>query len=309
MTASSDRRAVRVWAVWAVACALWSTVWLAIKIGVSSTPPLTIAWVRLALALAVLLPLAATQHRLRLPSRGIALRLGVSGFLLLGVNYACVFWASQYLPSALVAVVQAATPLAGMLFAAAAGLESITRRKTLALVAGMGGVAIICAPQLSRPASPHTALAFLAVLLSVTCVAGAYVMLKATGHSLHPTTVITWQSVAGGVALAAAALIREGSPLAVAWTHASMLATVYLALGGSVCAFWLNYWLLRRMPASALLLMGVAETPLAAMLGALVLDERLDVWTWIGTTVVLACTVAIVRLSPVEPSPARMLDP
>jgi len=289
--------ALRVWTVWTATCVLWSTVWLAIKIGVSSTPPLTVAWVRLAIALAVLVPVAAARSQLRPPSLTNLRMLAVSGLLLLGLNYACVFWASQYLPSALVAVIQSATPVAGMLLGTAWGVERATREKTVALLIGMAGVGVICAPRLSTQESPHGLFAFVAALLSVLCVAAGYVFVKASGPHLSPTTVITWQMIAGGVPLAIAALVLEGSPFAVPWTRSALAATVYLALAGSVCAFWLNYWLLQRMPASALLLMGVVETPLAAMLGRIVLGERLGGWTWAGTMIVLAATGMMIRAS------------
>jgi drug/metabolite transporter (DMT)-like permease len=283
--------------VWIATCVLWSTVWLAIKIGVSSTPPLTVAWVRLAIALAVLVPVAAARSQLWLRSLANLGMLAVSGLLLLGLNYACVFWASQYLPSALVAVIQSATPVAGMLLATAWGVERATREKTVALLIGMAGVAVICAPRLTAQESPHVLLAFAAALLSVLCVATGYVFVKASGHHLNPTTVITWQMIAGGVPLAIAALVFEGSPFSVPWTPRALAATVYLALAGSVCAFWLNYWLLQRMPASALLLMGIVETPLAAMLGWIVLGERLGAWTWAGTSIVLVATGMMIRAS------------
>jgi drug/metabolite transporter (DMT)-like permease len=282
---------------------LWSTVWLAIKIGVSVTPPLTVAWVRLAIALAVLAPIAAAQGRLRLGSNRDVVILAASGFLLLGLNYACVFWGSQYLPSGLVAVIQAVTPLAALLFAASLGIEHITRAKTLSLIVGAAGVAVICASQFSRPQADRAILAFGAVLVSVLCVAGAYVLIKRSGHSLHPTTVITWQMFAGLLPLAIAALLIEGDPLSVPWTRGAVIATVYLALAGSVCAFWLNYWLLQRMPASALLLMSVVEPPIAALLGRLFLGERLGGWIWTGTALVLLGTAGVMRATRVTATP------
>jgi drug/metabolite transporter (DMT)-like permease len=63
---------------------------------------------------------------------------------------------------------------------------------------------------------------------------------------------------------------------------------MYLAFCGSVVAFWLNYWLLYRMDASAMLMMGIAEVPIAVALGALVFGERLPPGTFLGAACVLA---------------------
>jgi drug/metabolite transporter (DMT)-like permease len=91
-----------VWFVWLVTCLIWSTVWLAIKIGVTAVPPFTFAYSRLLIALAVLIPTAAFRGRLRVPRAEAGILLA-TGFLLLGVNYALVFWGTRFVPSGLVA--------------------------------------------------------------------------------------------------------------------------------------------------------------------------------------------------------------
>src|SRR3954471_6785073 len=109
---------VLVWGVWCLTCLLWSTVWLAIKIGVTTIPPFTVAYVRLLVAVIVLLPIAVATGHLRVQRQSDRLVLIGSGILLLGVNYALVFWGARVLPSGLVAVIQSATPLWGLAFAA-----------------------------------------------------------------------------------------------------------------------------------------------------------------------------------------------
>jgi len=53
----------------------------------------------------------------------------------------------------------------------------------------------------------------------------------------------------------------------------------------------LNYWLLARMDASAMLMMGVAEVPIAVLLGAAFLKERLPGGTFVGGACVLVAVV------------------
>ena len=54
----------------------------------------------------------------------------------------------------------------------------------------------------------------------------------------------------------------------VQWSAVTWAAVLYLALAASVCAFWLNYWLLERMDASAMLMMGVLISGIAGSHGA-----------------------------------------
>lgn len=285
-----------VWFVWLITCLLWSTVWLAIKIGVTTLPPLTFAYSRLLIALAVLVPAAALQGRLRV-TRADAGILLATGFLLLGVNYALVFWGARFVPSGLVAVLQSATPLCGLALAAALGLEHANGGKIGGLLLGMVGVALISARQTLTPGTPRAAWGCAAIMGGAVCVAIAYVLVKLKRPSADPTTVICWQMVAGVVPLAVAGLVFEGSPLNMPFTGRVVAAMVYLALAGSVAAFWLNYWLLQRLETSAVLLISVAEAPLAAMWGALALGERFDSPTITGSVLVLAGSALVIRLT------------
>jgi drug/metabolite transporter (DMT)-like permease len=54
--------------VWWVTCLIWSSVWLFIKIGVNELPPISFAWMRLVIALAILIPVVVVR-RIPLPSR------------------------------------------------------------------------------------------------------------------------------------------------------------------------------------------------------------------------------------------------
>src|ERR1700716_4107964 len=95
--------------LWWVTCLIWSSVWLFIKIGLRDLPPVTFAAIRLLVAIAVFLPILAIR---RVPLPGQARDwsvIGVAGILLLGVNYALLFWGAQFIPSGLTAVLQAVT--------------------------------------------------------------------------------------------------------------------------------------------------------------------------------------------------------
>jgi len=285
-----------VWFVWLVTCLIWSTVWLAIKIGVTAVPPLTFAYSRLLIALAVLVPAAAFRGRLRV-TRADAGILLATGFLLLGVNYALVFWGARFVPSGLVAVLQSATPLCGLALAAGLGLERASGGKIAGLLLGMAGVALISARQTFTPGTSGAAWGCAAIMGGAVCVAIAYVLVKLKRPSADPTTVICWQMMAGVVPLVIAGMAFEGNLLAMPFTSRAVAAMVYLALAGSVAAFWLNYWLLQRLEASAVLLIAVAEAPLAAMWGALALGERFDGPTIAGSMLVLTGSALVIWIT------------
>lgn len=283
--------------IWWVVCLLWSSTFLFIKLGLSDIPPFTFASIRLAIAVAVLAPLAVVSGGVRtLIARDAAL-LALTGFLLLGVNYGLLFWGAQFIPSGLVAILQSGTPVLALAFGWMLSSETVTRLKLGAVILGVAGVTIIFGADAS--AAGRSALGgSLAVFTGSMCVALAYVAVKTFGHHVPVTTVALVQSVAGLVPLACLALAVEGPPQPVRWSPSSWIALLYLSLVASVVGIWLNYWLLKRMDASAMLMMGVAEVPVAVALGAVVFGERLPAGTLLGGACVLAAVVTALKGTP-----------
>ena len=280
--------------VWWLACLLWSSTFLFIRLGLDELPPITFAWVRLAIALVALAPVALVSRPRTPPSRSTLVHVALAGVLLLGVNYALLFWGAQFIPSGLVAILQAATPLMALLLGWVFGTERVTPRRAAALIGGLAGVATIFGAEALGTTS-SALLGAAAVVAGSVCVAFAYVWLKRTGSTLPPQVNTAIQSAAALVPLACLGLVVEGLPRPAEWSGPTWAALLYLALGASVLAFWLNYWLLARMDPSVVLLMGVAEVPIAIALGALVFGERLSLTTLAGGACVLIAVMVRLR--------------
>lgn len=278
--------------VWWLAVLLWSSTFLFIRIGLADIPPLTFAWVRLTIAVLVLAPFAWARAR-ALP-RGQAGHVAVAGLIVLGLNYALTFWGAQHVPSGLVAILQSGTPVLAMLFAWGFGLERPTVRKLSAFACGIAGVVLIVGAEARTPGDRGVAGA-LAVFGGSAAVAFGYVWLKRYAVKVPPTVTVTIQAAVAAVALAAGAFILEGAPAPARWTGTSWVALLYLAICASVGAASLNYWLLARIDASAMLLMGIAEVPIAIGLGAIVLGERLHAWSWAGAILIVVSVAAGLR--------------
>ena len=282
--------------VWWVTCLIWSSVWLFIKIGLRDLPPVTFAAIRLVVAIAVFLPI--------LRFRGVALPrraadwsvIAVAGLLLLGVNYALLFWGAQFIPSGLTALLGATTPV----FSLVLGHfmledEPFTLKALGAIAVGIAGVSIISADQL-QISGRQALVGALAVTAASAFVAFAYVYVKGRGRTLRPEVITCGQMIAAVGPMLLFATIREGNPAAHHWTPAAIGCVLYLALFGSVAATWLNYWLLERMSTTALLSMGLIEPFIAILLGAVILGERLSANAALGGLLVL-CSIFMITIS------------
>ena len=134
---------VRVIVVWWLACLIWSSTWLFIRMGLQEIPPLTFAWVRLAIALAVLAPFTLRRVAWRPLRNGDLTSIAAAGLLLLGVNYGLVFWGAQFIPSGLTAILQAMTPVLALGLGWCMRSEKVNALKVLGMIAGVAGVGTI----------------------------------------------------------------------------------------------------------------------------------------------------------------------
>jgi drug/metabolite transporter (DMT)-like permease len=279
--------------VWAVTCLIWSSVWLFIKIGLQDLPPISFAGLRLLIAVVILLPVIFLR-KIPVPRKANDfLLIAVTGLLLLGVNYALVFWGAQYISSGLTAVLQAATPAFGLIFSTFyLPEERITFKKICAVIIGILGVAIIFSDQL-QIAGGVVFFGCIAVVGGALCVAASYVLVKAHAGHMHPIALITGQMICGMIPLLLYGFFKEGSPADFRWTRTAIFSLLYLAIAGSIAAFGLNYWLLKRIDASKVMLMSIVQPLLAVLLGWLVLAETLQQRAvWGGSFIVLSIGLA-----------------
>lgn len=271
--------------------------WLFIKLGLRDLPPVSFAAIRLAVAIAVFLPILLIR-RVPLPRRVEDWYvIGAAGLLLLGVNYVLLFWGAQFIPSGLTAVLGAATPLFALVLGHfMADDEPFTVKAFGAIAIGIVGVAIISWDQL-HVSGRQALLGCAAVTASSACVAFAYVFVKAHGRrSLRPEVLSCGQMMCAVGPMLLFAAIRDGNPLALHWTPMAIGCLLYLALAGSVLGTWLNYWLLERMSATALLSMGLVEPLIAVLLGAAFLRERVTIGAAAGGLLVL-CSIFMITIS------------
>src|SRR2546423_10506525 len=134
----------RIPAAWLTLCIVWSSTWLAIKVGLRDLPPVSFVALRFVVAIVVLIAVSIGRTRL-LPKRASDyLILAVTGVLMFGLNYTLLFWGELHVSSGLAAVLQATIPIFGMIFAHwMLPDEPLRLQKLLGAVVAIGGGAFI----------------------------------------------------------------------------------------------------------------------------------------------------------------------
>lgn len=261
--------------VWLLLCGIWGSTWSFIKLGLRDLPPVTFVTARFFVAVLLLLSIAF-YRRARLPrTRGEWWVLAASGVPAFTVNYGLLFWGERYVSSGLAAILQATIPLFGLLIAhKLLPGEPLTLARVAGVCLGLAGVGVIFSNELGGGDS-------LAVWGSAAIVVGALaaaysnVVVKARGAGFDLSVLVAGQMVCGLVPLLILAFATEGNPLKAHWTPTAILCVLYLAAVGSVGAFLLYYWLVRRMDVTNTQLISLVTPVVAVAVGVLFLGERL----------------------------------
>jgi len=283
--------------VWLILCLIWGTTWIFIKIGLDDLPPVSFAAVRFIVACLILLPIILRQ-KVEIPkNRKDWTIIVVTGVMQFFFNYGLLFWGEQYITSGLAAVLQTTIPVFGLLLARIyVPTERITFLKIASILLGMIGVAVIFNEQLIFGGWPAF-LGSVAVVAGAFCAAYASVLTKAFGTKMHPANLVFWQMLFGIVPLTILGLIQEGSPLKFNWTGSAVICVLYLAVMGSIVAFWLYYWLLRHMDVTKAMMISLVTPLMAVVIGALWRGEQLNIQTFFGAILILT-SVALVVVRP-----------
>ena len=282
-------------AAWLTLCIVWSSTWLAIKVGLRDLPPISFVAIRFVIAAAVLLLVSVGRVRLSPLRRSDFVTLAFTGILMFGLNYTLLFWGELYVSSGLAAVLQATIPIFGMIFAHwLLPEEPLRLQKLLGAFVALGGVMLICARLLSF----NGLMAFwggVGISLGGAAAAFSNVLLKKRALDLAPAMLAAWQMIFGVIPLLVLGFAAEGSPTRFHWTSMSIFCLLYLAVIGSSFTFLLLYWLLPRMTVTNLQTISLITPPGAVMLGWALGGEKFPLWSLFGAALVLVGVWLIFR--------------
>jgi drug/metabolite transporter (DMT)-like permease len=283
--------------VWLLLCCIWGSTWLFIKLGLADLPPLTFAGIRFVIASIILFSLIAVR-RVPLPNKARDwILLAVTGVLSFSLNYGLVFWGEQYISSGLAALLQSTLPAFGLVIAHfyLPG-ERMTLPRIVGVLLGVLGVAVIFSNQL-HVSGPRALWGSTALVGSAFCAAYANVLVKRYGLNLQPSVLAAGQMLFGLVPLLLIGIPLEGNPLKFHWTRIAVISLFYLAIVGTVVAFWLYYWLMHNMDVTKTMLIALVTPVVAVVLGLLALKEEMHWRTLIGGAMIISglCLIVLRR--------------
>jgi len=277
------------YAAFAACAAIWSSTFLAIRVGNDALPPLWACTLRLALA-ALLLGLYMLATRQTWPKGPALTAAVVYGVFEFGIALPLLYWGETSVTSGLAAVVYAVSPVASMIGERASGLATWNSKRMWAALFGLGGVTVVFWRQLAAggSAAGMASVMAAAVLSSIGPLA---LQLGPKQSAVGANTVGTL--VAIPFALLASLALRESQP--VPSTPSQYGAILYLAIASSVVAFGLFAWLINQWRVSTIAFLGVIVPVTALILGAVFRHERFTPDSLAGGCIVLVAVAVAIR--------------
>ncbi|HEY6687791.1 MAG TPA: EamA family transporter [Propionibacteriaceae bacterium] len=219
-------------------------------------------------------------------------RRWMARFFVLSVLYASglfplLFIAAYRLPGGVAAVINSLSPLLVVVISVPLLGARVRGIQIIAGILGAAGVALLVLRSDARlDVVGLIAMAGAAIMFSV-----ATVLTKRWGEPEGMTAigVTGWIFLFAGLTLLPVTLLIEGLPDHL--TARNIGGLIYLVLISGIVAYALWFWGLQRLSASAVTFLTLLNPVTAALLGWVVLDQRLNAWQLFGALIILISVV------------------
>jgi len=275
---------------------VWSTTWIAVKYQVGSVDPqVSILWRFLLAAPVMFLVCMIAGSPIRFPLR-THLRFAALGFFLFSTNFILFYNAAAYVVSGLLAVIFSLASIINIVLAVLFLGEPLRPRVVLGAALGLTGVALMFWPEISGSALGMDALKGLGLgfLGSLSFCIGNMISAKSQRQDIPVLSANAWGVFYGAIVNFCAALVA-GSAFTIEPTARYVLALLWLAIPGSVLAFWMYLALLGRIGADRAAYTTVLSPVLALLVSTFVEDYRWSALAIVGLVLVAAGNVLVLR--------------
>lgn len=274
MTTNNASIDARDWSLLGLLSILWGGSFFFNGVVLKELPPLTVVFLRVALAAIMLLPLLRL-YRIRLPEglSGWAPFVAI-GFLNNVLPFSLIVVAQTHIPGGLASILNATTPLFTVVVMAVAGEEKFSARRIAGVIAGLIGVTILQGERIEWESGQG-----LGILL---CLAAAFsyglsaLLARRLLSNAPPLGTATFQMLASAAMMTVVAGLIERPwqlpmPGLTTW-----LAVIGLAALSTALAYIVFFQILRRSGATNVMLVTLLIPVTAILLGVLVLGEKIS---------------------------------
>jgi len=280
--------------VWIV----WGSTYMGIRFASETIPPFIMSGSRFLTAFLIMVALTAIlrgPQALRVTPREFATSCFL-GVALLGVGLGTVGLAQSYVPTGIMALIIASTPLTIVIWRRVTG----DRPPLLTLIGvfvGLAGIGWMLLPGGTRPVSGtdgDVVFWSVMVLISSTIWATASFFSSRMPRPKDSFALTTYELLSGGVVLLVIGLVLGERASLADISLRSWGGWLFLVIAGSVIAFSSFTWLINKAPISLASTYAYVNPAVAVLLGLLLYSEAITSDVVVGLTIVLGGVVLVV---------------
>ena len=267
---------------------VWGTTYLGIRVAVESIPPWFITSIRQGIAALIVLVILLYKKQLSwIGWNNLKFQL-IPSLLMIVIANGFTTIAEQTLPSGLTSIMSALSPviifIGGILF----GIEKPRLKGFIGVLLGFLGVVFIFRNGLDDILDPNykTGMLFLSIAI-LSWSAGTVYSKKHTHKSNNIALNLFYQFSISSLIQFALAFIFSSDTDVNTWSLRSVSAVLYLAVFGSVLAFFCYYYALKRVTVLQVSILNYINIVIAVFLGWLVLDEIITIDFIIATALII----------------------
>jgi drug/metabolite transporter (DMT)-like permease len=281
---------------------LWGSTFVAIRYVAQLLHPAFISGLRYLIASVISMTYLLLRRRsIRLSGREWW-QVTLLGFIMFTINTTLLNYGGRVLSAGMTALFISSIPIfIAVLEAALPSGTSMNKVSWLGTFTGFAGLALLTSRSISgQSLTGATALACAALIFAAIAWAVGSVLSQRMTIKASPIVLSSWQMlIAGTINMLIG--IACGGLQSSRWTRGAWLATLYLAIFGSLAGYTSYVFLLRNVRLSTVATYAYVNPIVAVLLGWALLHETLHGSEWIGMGIVLVSIAVVIASKPPVP--------
>ncbi|WP_179472423.1 EamA family transporter [Chryseobacterium sp. H1D6B] len=277
---------------------VWGTTFLAIRVAVETIPAWFVAGIRQFLASIIMLIVLLSRQEFKwIGWNNLKYQIIFSSLMLVVANGMTTV-AEETVSSSLASLISASSPILVFLGSVAIGLQKFSYRALIGVLMCFSGILFIFWDGLKDLANPDYRMGIIFLFCAISGWASGTIFTKKLNiQSGNITLNLFYQfAFAGIVQIIFAFLFSENYNFG-NWTTKSITAMIYLAVFGSVAAFFAFHYALTKISPVQVSILAYINTIIAIFLGWLILNEAISV-KFIMAAVLIILGVFIINYKP-----------
>ncbi len=277
---------------------VWGTTFLAIRVAVETIPAWFVAGIRQILAALIMFLILVYKKQFRwIGWKSLKFQI-IFSILMLVIANGMTTVAEETVSSSLASLINAASPILVFLGSVAIGLQKFSYRALTGVLLCFSGILFIFWDGLKDLANPDYKMGIIFLFCAIAGWASGTIFTKKLNIQTGNISLnLFYQFLFAGVVQIIFAFIFSDHYNFEDWTLKSISAMLYLAVFGSVAAFFAFHYALTKISPVQVSIMAYVNTIIAIFLGWLILDETISA-KFIIATVLIILGVFIINYKP-----------